>query len=174
MERADSNLSKSTIDLHNFVFHEDADNFYVQLKEHGAIIHLPGASDFAECDAFREWLWRQLHGYYHDLWLIRDIPNPSVIGFVLAYGYRIYDAHCYITAVVWNADITVYEQALFEAVSNLHREYPLHKVFMEVTGDDSDIIIAAEKVGFIKELCRRKCRFVNGAFQDVYTLGRSF
>lgn len=132
------------------------------------ICQLPHQPRFLHQDDFSNWLTNQLSGYYHDFFIIEDTPSGCISGFLLACDYRSYDGHCQITGY---ASCGLNHSLLGQFVDFLFQEYPLNKVFLEAVDIQESLILAAEELGFVREVVLPAYKFMAGSYHDLLILG---
>lgn len=132
------------------------------------ISQLPHQPRFLHQDDFFNWLINQLSGYYHDFFIIEDPSSDCIRGFLLAFDYRSYDGHCQITGY---ASCGLNHSLLGQFVDFLFREYPLNKVFLEAVDIQETLILAAEKLGFVREVVLPAYKFMSGSYHNLLIMG---
>lgn len=130
---------------------------------------LPYQIDFSSEDEVRNWLSRQLMGYIHDFYIIEKSNDDKMIhGFIFTFDYREYDRHCRVYGYL---DEGMNKEILADFIAFIFREYPLKKVFLELTDLEDEMLSAAENIGFKKEATLHEYKYVCGAYHDLFILG---
>lgn len=143
----------------------DAAQLY-QLISNAQTELLPAQTGWLNETEFRHWLAEQLGGSFHELYVLEE-PEGAIVGFALAYDYRVYDGHCLLRMYA-AADV---EQAVWADVLRLLlREYPLRKLFLEAVSTDKRQLALAYDLGFSKEMTLPEYRYQDGAYRDVFVL----
>lgn len=133
-------------------------------------IILPNQVKCVNVEDFRRWLLEQLGGFYHDLYVIEENGETrKLIGFALAYDYRMYDRHC-LLCIYSIKDIEVKYWAYF--VDKLFKEYPLNKIFWEVELSNVKYLELANELGFSKEMILKEYIYKGGQYLDVCVLSK--
>ncbi|MGN1343837.1 MAG: GNAT family N-acetyltransferase [Traorella sp.] len=133
-------------------------------------IILPNQVKCVNVEDFRRWLLDQLGGYFHDLYVIEENGETrKLIGFALAYDYRIYDRHCSF-CIYSIKDIEVNFWSNY--IDQLFKEYPLNKIFWEVEISNIKNLEIAKKLGFSKEMILKEYRYKGGQYLDVCVLSK--
>ncbi|MBQ9227747.1 MAG: GNAT family N-acetyltransferase [Eubacterium sp.] len=111
-----------------------------------------------------------LQHFYHDFFVIEsaDSDMPTVLGYVYSYDYRPNDRHCQL-AVRMNGT-TLVTEAVNAFTAYLFREYPLIKVFVQVT--DPTLLPCLTAAGFAAELTLKDYCYENGRAVDMTVLSR--
>lgn len=128
-------------------------------------VKMPGQPVIRSKNEFTDWLVHQLYGYYHDLYLIYD--ENEISGYIMSFDYRIYDGHCRVYGFNkggLNCDL------LEQFTNRLCSEYPLRKLFLQVTENESILIQSAKKIGFHEEARLAEYKYIDGKYIDVYIL----
>lgn len=121
-------------------------------------------------DEFQHWIMEQLVGFYHDFFVIEKITDTNEIivkGFILSYDYRTYDAHCQIYGYLSGG---INGTILGQFTDFLFKEYPLNKVFLQITEVDKDLLDSAFALGFRQEAVLVENRYVKGKYHDLIIL----
>lgn len=130
----------------------------------------PQKLNFNCFNEFQHWIIEQLAGYYHDFYIIekRNEPKEHIVqGLILSYDYRVYDAHCKIYGYLPEGINSV---ILEQFVDLLFKEYPLNKVFLEITDVDKAILDSAAALGFTQEAVLVENKYINGKYHDLIIL----
>ena len=85
----------------------------------------------------------------------------------MTYDYRVYDSHCQIYGYLRQG---MTEEVVKQFLHMLFREYPLKKVFLEVTELDSFLLDAAQAVGFKEEARFLDNKYMKGNYHDLVVL----
>lgn len=151
--------------LKKFVPEDDIHQLYQLIFGGYPHIKMPGQPILHSENEFSDWLTYQLHGFYHDLYLIYD--ENRINGYIMSFDYRIYDRHCQIYG--FNKGGLDYE--LLERFINwLCSEYPLRKLFLQITENEPLLIQVAKKIGFLEEVKLTEYKYINGKYMDMYIL----
>lgn len=146
---------------------QDCLNLFKFIKKNGADV-FPNQVDFINFDEFQRWLTDQMVGFYHDLYIFEESNTANyVIGFALAYDYRVYDGHCQLCVCVSKE---IDSNMLGSFIEMLFKEYPLNKVFWKVVATDERILNLACALGFTKEMVLKDYCYKNGKYQDLWVL----
>lgn len=151
--------------LKRYVPEDDISGLYSFVFDEHLLIKMPGQPIIHSKNEFRDWLVRQLHGFYHDLYLLYD--KQLVKGYLLSFDYRVYDGHCQIYGC-WNSGINYDPLRLF--IDRLCSEYPLRKIFLKITGKESVLMQSAKEVGFVEEACLKEYKYIEGQFVNMHVL----
>lgn len=148
--------------LKRYASEDDISELYRYIFKEPVLTKMPGQPIIRSKDEFANWLICQLHGVYHDLYLIYN--ENQVKGYLLSFDYRVYDGHCQVYGCC-EGEIN-YE--LFRQFINwLCSEYPLRKIFLQVIKKEFDLIQLARKLGFVEEACLKEYKYVDGQYVDM-------
>lgn len=153
--------------LRNIDLQTDAERIYEVLIRCGRIEFMSERLNFFNKDDCCHWLSRQLSGYFHDFYVLEEnseMDDMCISGFIIAYDYRVYDSHCHIYGY---AKMGISEEVLSEFLYVLFREYPLRKVFLEVTELDKNLLSVAQRVGFREEARLSDNKYIDGNYRDL-------
>lgn len=121
---------------------------------------------FIKKDDWFRWFLR----FYHDFYVVEKkspYSTESICGFVISYDYRIYDSHCkiygYLKQGINSEVLNIFLQILF-------KEYPLNKVFIELTENDKFLLTSAVESGFEQEAVLPDNKYMNGTYYDLLIL----
>lgn len=151
--------------LKKFVPEDDISELYSFVFDVHLLVKMPGQPMIRSKNEFTDWLVRQLHGYYHDLYLIYD--ENEISGYIMSFDYRIYDGHCQVYGFNkggLNCDL------LERFINWLCSEYPLRKLFLQVTENELTLIQVAKKIGFLEEARLVEYKYIDGKYMDMYIL----
>lgn len=151
--------------LKKFVPEDDILELYSFVFDAHLHVKMPGQPMIRSKNEFMDWLIHQLRGYYHDLYLIYD--ENKISGYIMSFDYRMYDGHCQ----VYGFNKGGLNCGLLEQfINRLCSEYPLRKLFLQVTENESFLIQAAKKNGFHEEARLVEYKYVDGKYIDMYIL----
>ncbi|MCD7951292.1 MAG: GNAT family N-acetyltransferase [Erysipelotrichaceae bacterium] len=149
--------------LKKHILEENTNDLY-QLLCNPDITEMPYQSRLINAIEFSHWLEHQLTtGFYHDLYLIYD--DIHIVGYMLAYDYRIYDGHCQINGYMKNG---MKAEVLLMFVERLCLEYPLRKLLLETI--DEDMLAVAKTVGFNEEALLKEYKYKDSIYYDLHIL----
>ncbi len=156
--------------LRNINLQNDAERIYELLIRCERTEFMSKRFVFLNKDDCQHWLSRQLSGYFHDFYVIEEnseTGDTCICGFIIAYDYRVYDSHCHIYGYIRKG---ITKEVLSEFLHVLFREYPLRKVFLEVTELDEPLLSVAQKVGFKEEARLLDNKYIDGNYRDLVIL----
>lgn len=156
--------------LRNIDLQNDVEFIYELLIKCDIATHMSQHFDFVNKDDCQSWFLRQLSGYFHDFYVIEGSSGASnlyICGFIMAYDYRVYDSHCQIYGYLRQG---ITEEILEQFLHMLFREYPLRKVFLELTELDNSLLAAAQAVGFKEEARFSDNKYIEGNYHDLMVL----
>lgn len=151
--------------LKRFTPEDDISDLYRFMFDRHPSVRMPEQPTIYSEDRFADWLVRQLNGYYHDLCLIYDDQKMS--GYLLCFDYRAYDGHCQVYGF-WDSPAD--SEPLREFVEWICSEYPLRKVFLQVTDKDYDLMRSAKTTGFSEEACLKEYKYIDGRYVDMHVM----
>lgn len=154
--------------LKRFTPEDDIPELYSLIFNKNMLAKLPGQLDIRSKNEFADWLIHQLHGFFHDLYLIYD--EQQVKGYLLAFDYRVYDGHCQIYGS-WDRSISY--EIFKEFVDWLCSEYPLRKILLYITEKEDDLMQMSKKMGFVEEARLKEYKYIDGNYVDMYVLSYS-
>ena len=151
--------------IRRFEPERDSTELYEMIGKRDLYDAFPGRLEAVNAQELQNILTERLEGYYHDLYVVEE--DGTMCGFFLAYDYRVYDGHCRICGCIGDS---VDCNLLKEFTDMLFEEYPLNKIFMEVTVDDWYMWRAAQEAGFASEALLKAKRYIRGEYYDVYIM----
>lgn len=149
---------------------QDCDQLFELIKAHQEYDLFPHQPQFINIDEFKHWVIDRLYDYFHDFYVVEniaDVKTKTIHGFVLSYDYRIYDSHCQIYGYLHQG---INSTILGQFVDILFKEYPLNKIFLEITDVDNYLLEAANDLGFNQEAILNENRFIVGQYHDLYIM----
>lgn len=120
---------------------------------------------FNTVEMFDVFLERKLRGYFHDFFIVME--NGQRAGVVMAYDYRVYDAHCKLK-IEYEGDKESYIEIIRKFTKYMFEKYPLNRIFTLQT--DKDIMDFYLECGFTEEAVLKEYAFLNGTYCDVSIL----
>lgn len=156
--------------LRNIDLRNDVESICELLIKCDIAAHLFQHLNFINKEDCQNWLLGQLSGYFHDFYVIEGnsgANNLYICGFIMTYDYRVYDSHCQIYGYLRQG---ITEEVLKKFLLMLFREYPLRKVFLEVTELDDFLLAAARAVGFKEEARFLDNKYIKGNYHDLMVL----
>jgi RimJ/RimL family protein N-acetyltransferase len=151
--------------LKRFVPEYDISGLYSYISDKPEQKKMPGLPIVRSKDEFADRLICQLQGFYHDLYLICEANQ--IKGYLLSFDYRVYDGHC---RIFGSWDIEVNCEPLTQFIDFLCSEYPLRKIFLQVTKKENALMQSALNVGFTEEACLKEYKYADGQYVDMYVL----
>lgn len=151
--------------LKRFVPEDDISELYSFVFDAHLLVKMPGQPVINSKNEFADWLVRQLHGFYHDLYLIYD--EQRIKGYLLSFDYRVYDGHCRIYGF---EDSGINGELLRQFIDWLCSEYPLRKIFLQVTEKEDAWMQSAKELGFLEEACLKEYKYIEGQYVDMHIL----
>lgn len=149
---------------------QDCDQLYELIRIHGGFSVLPQQPIFINKEDFRHWILGQLSGYYHDFFMIKDTSrteSSNICGWLLAYDYRIYDGHCKFYGYLCQG---LNKMITSQFLNILFKEYPLKKVFLQITNADTSLLSVAYELGFKQEAILYEYKYSWGNYKDLLIL----
>ena len=129
---------------------------------------LPNQMKCFNVNEFYHWLLQQFSGLYHEMYVFaKKDAMKEIVGFVLTYDYRVYDGHCFL-CTCFSEDIV--QSGLENFIDLMFREYPLKKIFWELTVTSEHELSMASELGFTKELLLKEYKYQKGKYVDVCVL----
>lgn len=151
--------------LKKFVLEDDFRQLYELVFYNYTQTNMPGQPIIHNENEFFDWLTHQLHGYYHDLYLIYD--ENEISGYIVLFDYRIYDMHCQIYGFNKGG---LNCELLGRFINCLCSKYPLRKIFLQITENELSLLQVAKEVGFLEEARLIEYKYIDGKYIDVYIL----
>ena len=135
--------------------------FQLQQKKHFIDVN------FNSVDAFVHYFQRRMKGYYHDIFIIKN--NNLNIGLIVAYDYRIFDAHCKIDIFVDDyVNNETYSSIINKLIEYLFSLYPLRCILS--LQYDKNVIECFRKAGFKEEGILKEYKYIDGIYESVHIL----
>lgn len=151
--------------LKKLIPEDDIPTLYGLLFNEHTRIKMPGQPIIHSKNEFFDWLTHQLQGFYHDLYLIYE--ENRISGYILIFDYRVYDGHCQIYG--FNKGELTHEM-LETFILRMCSEYPLRKLFLQISENEPSLIRVAKKVGFLEEARLTEYKYVDGKYMDMHIL----
>lgn len=153
------------IALKKFVLEHNTYELNALLNTSNKKIDMPHQPHFSQFSEFSGWISHQINNFYHDLYLVYEFDD--LIGYILAYDYRIYDEHCKITGYIKTG---MKAEILSQFVCMLKAEYPLRKIFIETTSYEYGMLESAIEAEFYEEAILKEYRFFDSRLYDMHIL----
>ncbi len=124
---------------------------------------------------FKKWFDANLRIDYHDFFIVEDVENKTVAGFVFSYAFKPYDLHCKITSVLFPSyrKMGIGAAITLCFIDYMFVQYPINKIFFDVYSYNQESLTSNLKAGFVLEATIKEYRFYSGIFHDLSILSIS-
>ncbi len=121
---------------------------------------------------FEQWLMNNMSSFYHDFYLIKNVADHSIIGYVYSYDYRIYDGHCKVCLVLSpnHRDSGIGAFVGIKFLDQIFTNYPLRKIYIDIYDYNQQSLNCNLGIGFIEEGCLKNYRYDKGTYFDLHLL----
>lgn len=124
---------------------------------------------------FQMWFDGNLRNEYHDFYILEDLDNKNVVGFVYSYAYKQYDLHCKIAVILFPhyRKMGIGAMATLSFMKQLFKQYPLRKIYVDIYDYNQESLKSNISAGFEIEGVLKEYRYLNGKYHSLNVLSIS-